>query len=62
MLHRWANPCKRLDATEMNDMPDDVFAGIFICSHNPDVIEEAKVWNVRIDRPVMTGYNPDKEG
>jgi Tol biopolymer transport system component len=55
-------PLQEVGTTEMNDMPDDIFAGIFICSHNPDVIEEAKVWNVRIDRPVMTGYNPDKEG
>ena len=46
----------------MNDMPDEVFAGLFICSHNPDVIEEARVWNVRIDQPVPEGYNPDKEG
>ncbi len=55
-------PLQTVGFTEMNDMPEDVFAGIFICSHNPDVIEEARVWNVRIDRPVITGYNPDKEG
>jgi TolB protein len=55
-------PLQTVGTTDMNDMPDDVFAGIFICSHNPDVIEEARVWNVRIDRPVITGYNPDKEG
>ena len=28
----------------------DVFAGIFICSHNPDVMEQARVWNVRIGK------------
>jgi Tol biopolymer transport system component len=46
----------------MNDMPDEVLAGIFINSHNADVLEEAKVWNVRIDKPVPENYNPDKEG
>ena len=30
------------------DLPNEVFAGIFICSHNPDVMEQAKVWNVQI--------------
>ncbi len=46
----------------MNDMPDDVLAGLFITSHNPDVTEEARIWNVRIDKPVPESYNPDKEG
>ncbi|MFL5809290.1 MAG: hypothetical protein ACJ749_07190, partial [Flavisolibacter sp.] len=35
---------------EMENLPDEVFAGIFICSHNPDVMEQAKVWNVKIDQ------------
>jgi Tol biopolymer transport system component len=46
----------------MNDMPDEVFAGLFICSHNPDVLEEARVWNVRIDKPVPASQDPEKEG
>lgn len=33
---------------EMENLPDEVLAGIFICSHNPDIIEQAKVWNVQI--------------
>lgn len=47
---------------EISSMPDEVLAGIFICSHNPDVTEEAVVWNVRIDKPVADNYNPGKEG
>ncbi len=33
---------------EMENLSNEVFAGIFICSHNPDVLEHARVWNVRI--------------
>jgi TolB protein len=33
---------------EIENLPREVFAGIFICSHNPDVSEQAKVWNVNI--------------
>ena len=33
---------------EMENLSDDVLAGIFICSHNPDVLEKAKVWDVNI--------------
>ncbi len=30
------------------DLPNEVLAGIFICSHNPDVMEQAKVWNTQV--------------
>ena len=42
--------------------PDEILAGLFVCSHNPDVIEEATIWNVRIDKPVSDNYNSGKEG
>ena len=34
----------------MENLPDEVLAGLFICSHNADVLQEAKIWNVRIDK------------
>ena len=46
----------------MENLPDEVLAGPFVCSHDSDVIEEARVWNVRIDKPVGNNYNPDKSG
>jgi Tol biopolymer transport system component len=46
----------------MENLPDELMAGLFVCSHNPDVIEEARVWNVRIDKPVSDSYDPDKSG
>ena len=55
-------PLQVIGKQVMNDLPDAVLAGVFINAHNPDVVEEARVWNVRIDRPVSGGYNPDKEG
>jgi TolB protein len=55
-------PLEIIGSHEMPDMPEEVMAGLFICSHDPAVKEEAVVWNVRIDRPVAEDYNPDKEG
>ena len=55
-------PLQLIGSTVMNDMPDELLAGLFINSHNPDVVEEARVWNVRIDQPVAENYSPDKEG
>jgi len=36
----------------MNEMKDEVLAGIYICSHDSTQATEAKVWNVRIDYPI----------
>ncbi|NSW93494.1 MAG: TolB family protein [Bacteroidales bacterium] len=55
-------PLELIGSYEMINMPDQVMAGIFICSHNPAVTEEVKIWNVRIDRPVPDNYNPSREG
>jgi len=55
-------PLQMIGSTVMNDMPEEILAGLFLCSHNPDISEEAKVWNVRIDRPVPDDYNPNRDG
>jgi TolB protein len=55
-------PLQTIGSVTLEDMPDEVLAGLFISSHNPDLVEEANVWNVRIDQPVPDTYNPGKEG
>ena len=34
---------------EMPDLPNEVLIGLFICSHDPELIEEAIVKEVRIE-------------
>jgi TolB protein len=46
----------------MENLPDEVLAGLFVCSHDPEIIEEARIWNVRIDKPVGDSYDPGKSG
>jgi TolB protein len=55
-------PLETIGSYEMTNLPDEIMAGPFICSHNPDVVEEVTIWNVRIDRPVGDNYNPGREG
>jgi len=55
-------PLQLIGKKEMPSMGDEVFAGLFVCSHNPDVVEQGKAWNVRIDQPVEEDYNPYEEG
>ena len=55
-------PLEVVGTHEMKDLPEEILAGPFICSHNPDVSEEVKIWNLRIDKPVPDDYNPGKLG
>ncbi|MEJ7588803.1 MAG: hypothetical protein WKI04_14700 [Ferruginibacter sp.] len=54
-------PLQDVGSTEMYSMKDEVFAGLFISSHDSDRIEEAKMWNVRIDRPLHNKYSPNPQ-
>jgi Tol biopolymer transport system component len=54
-------PLQLVGSHEMNDMRDSVYVGLYICSHDPEVVEEAKIWNVRIDKPVMNDYSPNPQ-
>ena len=55
----WGEPLQDVGSTQMYNMTDSVFAGLFISSHDSDKIEEAKMWNVRIDKPVNNKYSPN---
>ena len=40
---------------------EDVYVGIYLCSHNPDVSETAILRNVRLSRPARDGFVPYRE-
>ena len=40
---------------------DDVFAGLFLCSHNADVVERAVFRDVRVIRPAREGFVPYRD-
>lgn len=55
-------PLQEVGSYKPEAMGDEVFAGLFISAHNETVIEEATVWNVRIDKPVGDDYNAGRDG
>lgn len=59
---RKGEPIEDIGSYQMENLPDEVLAGVFVCSHDPAVIEEATIWNIRIDKPVPDNYDPGKEG
>ena len=40
---------------------DEVLAGLFLCSHNPEVVERAVFRDVRIIRPARAGFVPYRD-
>ncbi len=57
----WGEPLQEVGSTDMYAMKDSVYAGLYICSHDSDKVEEAKMWNVRIDKPVNNKYQPNPQ-
>jgi Tol biopolymer transport system component len=55
-------PLQVIGSKVMQWMPDEVLAGLFVCSHDPTVIEEAKIWNVRIDKPLPENHDAYSQG
>ena len=43
-------PLQTVGSHEMPDVPDEVLIGLFICSHDPEVTEEAIVTDVKIEK------------
>lgn len=43
------------------DLGDDVYVGLYICSHRGDVLEKARFRDVRIIRPMRDGFTPYRD-
>ena len=43
------------------ELPEDILGGLFICSHNADVVEQAEFENVRIVLPTAPNYEPYRD-
>ncbi|MEO6289978.1 MAG: hypothetical protein ABIO76_08665 [Ginsengibacter sp.] len=57
----WGEPLQDVGSTDMYDMKDSVFVGLYICSHDSNQVEEARMWNARIDKPVSNKYQPNPQ-
>src|SRR5664280_410939 len=49
-------PLQFAGTCETDVLNEEVLAGLYICSHDSNTIAHAKVWNVRIDKPVIHEY------
>ena len=49
-------PLQLVGSCETDALNGDVLAGIYILAHDSNTVAHAKVWNVRIDKPVFHPY------
>ena len=50
-------PLQSAGTVIMENIGDNPYVGLFVGSHNADVLEEARVWNVRVDRLMPASFN-----
>ena len=65
LIMRAAHPGEPLQLIGMQDIPalsGKVLAGLFICSHDAETLEQARIWNVRVDFPLPEDYNAYESG
>ena len=55
-------PFEVVGSHEMANMPNEALVGLVVCAHEPDALEEARIWNVRIEKPVADNYNTNNSG
>ena len=42
-------PLEVVGSHEMANMPEEALVGLFVCAHEADALEEARIWNVKIE-------------
>ncbi len=57
---RFGEPFVSAELTNFN-LGDDVYAGLFVCSHTGDVVEKVICRDVRIIKPVKQGFTPYRD-
>ncbi|HTQ29557.1 MAG TPA: hypothetical protein VMI35_15585, partial [Puia sp.] len=50
-------PLQLVGSYQTEVLTGEVLAGLYISSHDPDALAGARVWNVRIDKPVFHPYS-----
>ncbi|MDB6053232.1 MAG: hypothetical protein JWN25_755 [Verrucomicrobiales bacterium] len=54
-------PFEEMGSMSLPDLKDEVLVGPYVLAHDPDGMQEARVWNVRISTPVAPDWNPNKQ-
>jgi len=54
----FGNDTNNIEKRKFDFINDSVYVGLFVCSHNPDVIESCKFYNVRLYSKIKENFIP----
>ncbi len=57
---RYGEPFKSVEIADL-DIPNVAFAGLFLCAHNPDVVEQVVFTDVRLIKPAAPDFRPYRD-
>ena len=58
LAHLW-EPLQMVSSVDLPDMKDQVLVGLYVLAHDTNSLQEARIWNVRIDQPVPNDFHPN---
>ncbi len=53
-------PLEEMGSILLPDLKDEVLIGPYVLAHDPDGMQEARVWNVRVSTPVPPDWHPNR--
>ncbi len=53
-------PLEEMGSVTLPELKDEVLVGPYVLAHDPDGMQEARIWNVRIATPVPPDWHPNK--
>ncbi len=54
-------PLADMGSITLPELKDEVLIGPYVLAHDPDGMQEARVWNVRISTPVPPDWHPNRQ-
>ncbi|RMG65096.1 MAG: hypothetical protein D6722_16265 [Bacteroidetes bacterium] len=55
-------PLQEIGRQTVASLSGPVLAGLFVSAHDPEALETARIWNVRIDQPAPSRYDAYEDG
>lgn len=59
-LAKPGEPFEEMGSIILSDLKDEVLVGPYVLAHDPTDLQEAKVWNVRISKPIAPDWHPNR--
>jgi TolB protein len=56
-----SNPLQKIGQVALKFKQKEIYIGLFVCSHDVDVVEEAAFMNTRLSFPIHAGFIPYKD-